>query len=879
MTRLRVFLSRVGGVFLSRRRERELDEEVRHHLEMLADRYMQDGWSADQAWKAARREFGRVDSMKELYRKQRGLPLVEVVLQDLKYGVRTLRKAPVFTLAALVSLTLGIGANSAIFSVVNGVLLRPLPYPDAHRLVQVLRTFPSGGIGSSLDGSLAAAVQEHARMLEAVAVTGPNTGLNLAQGTSAEFVRALPVSREYFEVLGVTPRLGRAFLPEEVVPNGPNVAIVSDDVWRRLLNADPDAIGRTITASHTPYTVVGVMPPDFHSIPPVDVWYPLGEMARGSYNYTTIARLAPGATIPSATAELVAAVDGVRDALTQSFGDGQSLAAVEYGDFLARSDRRPLLILWGVVGAVLLIACANVANLLLARAVSRGREMSIRWALGAGRRRVALQLLTEGLLLSVIAGVCGLLVARLAAPALLSMSPAGAASWRSVPIDATVVVVTAVISVATGVVFGLAPIATLDPRNLGTRLRDDGARTTQGMGTSWLRRSLVAGEVALSVVLLAGAGLLIRSFVNLRSVDLGFDPSGVMTAQMSLNSERYRDPETVRAFYQRGLERVTSLPEVEAAAVVSGLPVERGLNVVVDVPDAAEPIDNALVDLRYVSAEYFDLMRIPVLAGRSFDDRDAAGAPPVVVVNREFARRLFADDRAIGRHAQIFSRGTEYEIVGVVGNVEEQGIGGNDIAVMYIHMPQAARGTLSSTHYYYPVSWVVRTRSGAADVAGRIREAIRAVDPLQPFTAFRSMDEVVAQALSTARFHMVLLSLFSGLAVILASAGIYGLMTYVVSARAREIGVRIALGASAAAIVRTVVGQGVALASAGVVVGLLGAAALTRLLDAFVFGVSTADPTSFAIAALGLLVVAVLASAIPAWRAARVDPVRMLRTE
>lgn len=879
VSRIRTAAIRVLGLLRREQADRALDDEIQFHLDMLAEGYIAEGMAPDAARAAARRSFGRVDHMKETYRRQRGVPVVETILRDLNYGVRSLRRTPVFTVTALLSLSLGIGANSAIFSVVNSVLLRPLPYSEPDRLVQITRRTPAYE-AHYLDGTRVFAAREATNSFDALATTGPATGFNLVSGDGAEYVRALPVSHQYFRVLGVTPSPGRAFAPGEGLPDQPNVAVVSHALWRRLLNADPTVIGRAVMLSDVPYTIVGIMPEDFLPIPTVDVLIPLGlsRAQSGSFNYRVIGRLADGIDMAQSGEELAAIADGIRVERPGALSEGESLGVQPYARVVAQNVKPALLVLAGAVGVVLLIACANTANLLLARAVSRSREMAVRTALGAGRGRILGQLLTESLIVSVVAGLLGLGIAWWAAPALLALSPA-AAGWRSVHLDAAVVVVTAAISLGTGVVFGLAPLLTLGRTQLASQLRDDSNRTTQRARTNWLRRGLVTLEVALSVVLLVSAGLLVKTFANLRSVDLGFDPQNVLTAQMSLNGTRYRNSEAVGALYARGLDRIEQIPGVESAAVVSGLPVERGLNVPIDIPDVPAPVDDALTDFRYVTPGYFSVMGMPVAMGRAFDDRDGAGAPTVAIVNREFARRFVPDGPPLGRHVQIFSRGTLYEIVGVVGNVQEQGLRGRSVAVVYVPVEQVDPPVLASAHYFFQTSWVARTQPGAVGVAERIRDEMRVIDPRQPFSSFRSMNAVVDEALIAPRFQMVLMSLFSGLALVLAVAGIYGVMTYAVNARLREIGVRIAIGASAQRIVRTVLGQAVALTAAGIVIGVAGAWALTRLLDALVFGVSTTDVATFVIVSGGLLVVAVLASAIPALRAARVDPVQTLRAE
>ena len=874
---MRMFLARIAGLFRYPRRDRDLDEEVQFHLDALAEDLQRRGLSPEDARAAARRHFGGVIQMKEAYRDQRGLPAVETFAQDVRYAVRTLLRTPGFTLAALLTLALGIGANSAIFSVVHAVLLRPLPYAEPERLVQMVWR-ARGYEGTGLTGPQYLAFRDDLQSLEALAAWSGAGSFNLVHGEMAEFVSGLYISKEYFTVFRVQPAVGQPFTADEDRAGGPDVAILSHALWRRQFGADPGVIGRAILLGDKPVRIAGVMPASFANQTGSDIFLPLkpGPTGRGSgSNYTVAGRLRSDVTIDQAVAESAAVLGAVRN--EWRLPDETTYAFRPLQETMASSVRPALLMMLGAVGLLLLIACANTASLLLARASSRGREIAVRAALGAGRTRIVRQLLTESVVLSLVGGLLGLLLAYWAVPALVALTPPAYLITDDVRVDGTVLLVTMGVAVATGLLFGLAPALSLSGQDLTEAFRDQSGRTTGGRRSALLRKTLVVGEVALCMLLLVGAGLLIQTFVRLRAVDPGFNPDGVLTARMSLQGERYSKRADVNRFYDEGLDRIRQLPGIRSVAAVSGVPIERGLNLNVDVLDGPLEVIDALTDWRYATTDYFEAMGIPIVLGRGFVPTDRAGAPPVAVVSEEFARRFFDGQSPLGHHIRIYDADGAIGIVGVAKDLKEGGLKGRPLPVMYVPVAQTHEGAIRTTHSYFQVSWVVRADNPGPALARQIEEQIRRLDPQQPFSAFRTMAEVKERAIATERFQMVLLAGFAGVGLVLAAAGIYGLLAYSVLQRTREFGVRVALGATRRQILMSVLRSGAMLALAGVAIGTLAALALTRTLQNFVWGVSTLDPPTFVAVAIVLVAVAAAASLVPAIRAVRLDPVRALR--
>jgi putative ABC transport system permease protein len=803
---------------------------------------------------------------------------IDTCLQDVRYGTRALLRTPGFTLAALLTLTLGIGANSAIFSVVNAALLKPLPYSEPDRILQMHRQ--SGGLWAGQTGHRYLFFRDHMTSFDALAAWR-TTAFNLVAGDRAEYIDALAVSKEYFEVFGVAPLFGRTFDPAEDLSNGPDAVILGHGIWRRMFGSRPDVVGTAISLGDRAFTIVGVMPEGFDAIRTSEIYVPLKPAvtgAGGGSNYQVAGRLKRGVTAQQSNAEARSVFEAYKATLPNTSFEGVPPPMfVLYQEGLSRGVRPALLMMLGAVGMLLLIACANTANLLLARASSRGREISVRAALGAGRGRIVRQLLTESVVLFVAGGLLGIALAYWTVPVLLRITPAGYLPSQDVRVDGTVLLATLAVSAITGVLFGLAPALSLSRHELVEAFKEDGTRTTANRRSGWIRRALVVSEVALCMILLVGAGLLIQTFVKLRALDPGFDPQNVLTARMSLMGDRYRTNADVNRLYALGLERIRRIPGVVSAAVVNGIPLERGLNLNIDRLDTPGEVENGLTDWRYTTSDYFSTLGIPMVAGRALNESDTAGAPRVTVVSEQFARAHFKGMNPIGQRITVFKADGPIEIVGIARDLREAGLTGPVPAVMYVPVAQASDAAVSAAHMYFQVNWVVRVSRLSPELSQRIREELRAVDPRQPVTAIRSMEEVKAKAMETETFQMTLLTTFAGIGLLLAAAGIYGLIAYSVSQRTREFGIRMALGAARHTILFSVLRQSALLAASGIAVGVVASLALTRAMQSFVFGVTTLDATTFIVVSAILLTVAALASLLPAMRAVRLNPVSALR--
>jgi len=804
----------------------------------------------------------------------------ETLVLDVRYAGRSLARTPSFTIAALATLALGIGANTAIFSVVDAVLLRPLPYPEPDRIVQFVRR-TAGGESLGHTGLRYMFFRDNMRSIESMAAWRGTTGFNLSTGESAEYVKAMPVSKEFFTVFGVRPLYGETFGDAHDRVGGVDAVVLSYGLWTRLFGGNPNAVGSTISLGDRAYTVIGIMPREFRTVPPADLYVPLRPSTNGpggGFNYAVAGRLKPGLGIDQANAEASSAFTSFGSTYPDALIKTEYAAAfVPYQSSMSQSARPALLLMLGAVGMLLLIACANTASLLLARASARGREIAVRAALGAGRTRLVRQLLTESVVLFVIGGALGVLGAYWTVPALLALTPSSYTVYQDVRVDFTVLAIMLIVSVATGLVFGLAPAMSLSRHDVVDAIKQDGTRTTIGHRSAWVRRGLVVTEVALCMLLLVGAGLLIQTFIRIRAVDPGFNPHGLLTARMSLQGERYGSTADFNRFFDDALERIRRIPGVQAASIVNGVPIERGLNLNVDVLDGPEVIERAVTDWRYASLDYFDTMHIPIVAGRAFNAGDRAGASPVAVVSEQFARRFLKGTNPIGHHIRVFRDDGSIEIVGVARDLRERGLTTRAIPLMYVPITQANIDGIRASHTYFPMSWVVRTSSPTAELIQAIRESMRATDPKQPFSAFATMEEVKSTSMSDERFQMTLLSGLAGIGLLLAFAGIYGLIGYMVAERSREFGIRLALGAPRSRILRSVLRQGALLATIGVVIGAGAALAMNRTLQDFVYGVSTVDLFTFVTVGAVLIAAACVASFVPAMRAVRLNPVAALR--
>jgi predicted permease len=739
-------------------------------------------------------------------------------------------------------------------------------------------------------------VRDRTRAIERVAAQSLSTSWNLSTPDRAASVRGLRVSTDYLKVHGVTPRLGREFTSEEDRPGGPDSAIVSDAVWQRLFAGRTDALGQRVTLGGRPYTVVGVLPSDFHSIPEADVLTPLRTTERDmGTNYRVMGRTRSDVLPAAAQAELEAMrTDLIRTipGLVESRVPHYSWTG--YRDVLGRTVRQPLLVLLGAVAFLLLIACANVANLYIARAVARHREIATRASLGASRGRLIRHVLTESILLASAGSVLGLLLASGSTRLLLSFIAEDTArellSGAVVSIDWRVLMVTTAVTFSAGVFFGLAPALMLSRLDVISAL---GSRSTPGPRTALFRRSLTIAEVALAVVLLVGAGLLMRTFMNLTSVDLGFSPNDILIGRMSLQGTRAESEAARQALLDQGLARIRELPGVTAAAVSNNVPVESGLNLTLMPPQGAFIDQGRAVDWRYVTTEYFSLFEIGTRAGRTFTDGDRAGRPLVAVVNEAFARAYFGRLGVVGQTIELAPtmKDGPREIVGVVADVKARSnsgfvrnltlgaLGAGTAPAIYVPAAQAPDAAIQLANRFFEMKWIVRTSGATASVEQGMREAIRAVDPALPFARFESMTSVIRRDLDMQRLLTLLLGAFAVSAMLLAAVGLYGLIAYSAVQRRQEVGVRMALGASTAWVVKAFVSEGLTLASVGLVLGIGGAMVVTRVLSSRLFGVTPLDVMTFVIAGLVLVVVATCAALIPATSAARTSPVQALRGE
>jgi putative ABC transport system permease protein len=812
---------------------------------------------------------------------------METFWQDLRFSARMLVKSPGFSIIAVVALALGIGANTAIFSIVNAVLLRPLPYEDPGRLVVLSEETPQlPGMSVSYPNFLD--WRDQNRAFEHLAAFR-FASINITGSGEPERVQGRMVSANFFETLGVTPALGRAPMAEEDRAGATPVAVVSHNLWQQRLDSNPNLTGKTLTLDGRVFAIVGVMPAGFRFYnTPTDVFVPLGLEAdsmsdRDSHpGIYVLARLKPGVTIEQARADM----DAVTGVLAQQYPvtNSNHSASVEFlHEDMVGSIRPALLVLLAAVACVLLIACANVSNLLLARATAREKEIAIRSALGASRGRLVRQLLTESLVLSLAGGALGLLLAVWGKDLLVALGPASLPRAQEITIDGSVLGFTLLIAVATGIVFGLVPAFQAARIDLNEALKDGGRSPGAGPGRRGLRDALVVSEIALSLVLLVGAGLMIRSFVRLVQVDPGFDARNVLTAQVALPDAKYPERPQVAAFFERALERVRASPGVESASLITPLPL-TGDGWQSDFRIEGRPIPDRgefpNTDIHLVGADYFQAMGVPLVRGRGFTPADRLGAVNVAVINATMARREWPGEDPIGKRLKV--GGPEelagpkekpedwMTIVGVVGDVLQYGLDADPKTEVYIpHLQQPVSvGTL-----------VVRAKADPASVTAAVREAIHGVDKDQPIYNVRTMEAIVSESVASRRLSMLLLGVFATVALVLAAGGVYGVMSYAVTQRTHEIGVRMALGAQPGDVLRLVVVQGMATVLVGIAVGLAGAFAGTRLMSNLLFGVDASDPATFVGIALLLTTVAFVASYIPARRAARVDPLVALRYE
>ena len=871
--------------------ERELDAELRSYVDELTAEYIKGGATPDEARRAALIKVGGFEHVKDQVRDERPGMMFENLGRDLRHGLRLLRRSPGFAAIAIVTIALGIGATSAIFSVINAVALKPLPYPGADRLVYVTSQFTKLGFDKFwVSPPEYLELRERAKSYSDLAAY-VQSAVNVSEGTRPERANAVYVTANMFQVLGVRPRLGGPFTAEQDQPNSEPVVVLSDALWRRTFGADQSIVGKQVEIQGKKRTVVGVAPPglDIHDIHP-GVWLPLGlgpndRKNRGSHYLYLVGRLKSDVTPGMAESELRTLVHqwGMLNPGTHVPNDStHRLQLAPLQTEVVGNVTRALWILQGAVILVLLIACANVANLLLVRAEGRHKEFAIRSALGAGRGRILRQFTAEGMVLTTLGAILGLVIASWGLKVLLAANPESIPRSAEIAIDPRVVLFTLIVAVVTATIFGLAPLLHLGEGVVAAAIKEGGTRTTHSAARHRVRRSLVGGEIALAVMLVVGAGLLIRSFRNLTTVDAGFDGNNLVTFGVYLPQPVYPEAQRRARFVADLAAKLQAIPGVQSAAVMTGLPPNRQVNANdTDLENVASGQDLPAHNIDYyqaASARYFETMKIPMLKGRGFTASDAGG-PGVAVINEAMAKRFYGEGNPIGRRVRPMGPSDTlpwFTIVGVAKDVKQGGLDQKPGTELYFNIEQGPR-----VNGYAPNAFnlVLRTTRPLDAITPAINNAVHSMDAGLPIIQLRTMNDVFGDSVSRQRFLSQLLSIFAGVALLLAAIGTYGVLSYLVTERRREIGIRVALGASSSGIVRLVLRQGLGLTLGGILLGVLGALGLARVTRSLLFGVSPTDPATYMLVAGVILGIALLACLIPAQRAMRVDPLVAIREE
>jgi putative ABC transport system permease protein len=882
MNALRSFFLRLRNLFRKEKLEHKLNDELASHLEMHIADNLRAGMTPEEARRDALFKLGGLEQTKESVRDQRAFPLLESLLEDLRFALRLLRKSPAFTATAVLTLSLGIGANTAIFSVVDAVLLRSLPYHEPNRLVSISESnFPNdiATRNAAAPGNFLDWRDQNRVFTQVIAVELP--GFSLIAIDHPERVLGAAISARALGMLGLQPQFGREIAPEDDRPDATAVVMLSDSLWRRRFNASRDIVGKTIRLGTRPYAVIGILPTGLQfPEADVDVWVPLEHEItsenmrwRNSHYLNVCARLKPGITFTQGREDM----NRIAASLKNTYPDtnsGAGAVVLPLQEDLVSRIRPALLTLLVSVGFVLLISCANVANLLLVRAIRRQKELSIRVALGAGTPRLVRQLLSESVLLSSAGGACGLLIAGWVRHALLALRPADLLLNNPIHTDLLVLLFTLAVSVLTGILSGLSPALRASRADVNLTLQSTSRGVTSGISAHRLGSVLVAGEIAISLVLLIGAGLLIKSFLNLQNNDLGFRTDHTLTVRLSIPSDRYNEDSQVASFCDRVLDKVRYLSGVESAGMVSFLPLtgqnsDSSFDIVGRPHSPPSQPEHALV--RFVDPQYFHVLGIAVVRGRAINDRDRAGKPRAVVISESMARRYWPSGNPLGEHL-VVDMGMDqspWEIVGIVHDVRPD-INAEPKPMIYFPYAQMP---------YRFMVLAARTQADPKAMVETIRTAASSIDPEQPLYQVRTLEELTAQTLLPWRFSMTLMGAFAGLALLLACAGVYGVISYAVGQQTHEIGIRMALGAQPRDVLWLIVGRGMGISFAGIAVGLAGASYLTRFLASQLYGVSPTDVITFSAIAFLLAAVAFAASYIPARRATKVDPVIALRYE
>jgi predicted permease len=859
-----------------------MDDELRFHLERQIEENLKAGLSAEEARYAALRKFGGVEQIKEECREARGVRFVEDLIQDIRYGLRQLRRNPGFTAVAVLTLALGIGGTTAIFNAVNAVLLRPLPYKNPERLVSLWAKFPLWGFygpGALTDPDYVEWEKQN-QVFDRIAAFRGQTS-NLTGDGDPERLLGASVTASFFPLFGIPPELGHPFSSADEQAGQGNTVLLSHKLWARRFHSDPAILRKSITLDGKSFTVIGVMPASFQYPNRADFWAPLALTSdRSNAMDQIVARLKPGVTLERAQSD----IRFIAHRLNPATGEKAiQLSLVYLQDELVSNIRPALLILLAAVGLVLLIACANVANLLLARAATRQREITIRKALGGTRMRMVRQMLTESVLLASFGGALGLLLSACGRGALVPLLPPNLAQPGvtsqiiAMNVDAWVLGFTVFISVATGVLFGLAPALQASRLDAYSSLKESASTHTAGLHLVGLRGLLTVGQIALTLVLLVSAGLLISSFVRLMRVNPGFQPNNVLTMNLELPSTKYQSPVQMEAFHNAVLARIESLPGVSAAGTVGyGLPFgQSGLAGDFTIEGQPAPPQGVSASKLVISPGYFRVMGIPLLEGRYFSRSDRVESARVAIVSESFARHFWPHGKALGQRVNPGFPGSSWcSVVGIVGDVKQTGLASEAPLTIYLPYSQAPRPFLMSF-----MTVVIRTPSDPLQMANAVRREVQSVDRDMPIYSIASMEELISASLSEPRFRSLLLACFAALALILATVGVYGVVSYSVAQRTHEIGIRMALGAGREDVLKFIVAQGFKLTLIGVAAGLVAAVMLTRFLASFLFGVTPTDLVTFVAGSVLLAGVAVVATYIPARRATKVDPMVALRYE
>jgi predicted permease len=877
--------------------EEDLDDELRFHFDRQVEKDVRSGLTRDQAVRRARLAFGGIDQVKEECRDARGVRPMENLLQDVRYGFRMLVNKPVFTIVAVLTLALGVGANTAIFSVVNAVLLRSLPYRDPHQLVRI--SFNNPGVGMLRVPYSVPELEDlrtRSGVFDQVTAIG-SASVNLTGGKQPERLELLVATPNYFSTLGTVPQLGRLYGPQDFALGFASVAVLSDSVWRRSYGADPNVIGRTVRLDSDPYTIIGVLPPEFRHpgrtiSRDVEVFCTAGfsadpapKPARSTrFIPLSIGRLKTGLTLEQAQARLTAmAIELRRDFPTDYPAQNKWTIEIEpLQESLVGPVRPMLLVLLGAVILIVFIVSLNIANLLLARATARQQEMAVRSALGATRGRMVGQMLTESILLSLIGGVAGVAMAISNLKFILRFVPASIPRLNEVDIDWAVLAFALLISLLTGLVFGLAPAIHSTKSTLSSAVREGGRGTGYGAKTGRLRDALIVSELAFAVVLMIGAGLLLRTLQHLLQEDPGFNPTQVIAASVNLpvpndpTLDSYADRGRLNAFNRELLRRMNAIPGVDLAGTTSDLPAsgQPGSNLLV-IEDRPQESQDMRAEVIRASPEYFKVMQVPLVSGRFFDTSDDDRKQPVAIIDETTARHYWAGRDAMGRRIRFGQDPTQpwITIVGIVKDIKNDGLDVAGIPHFYTSVYQKPDRVFTDREF----SVVLRTSLPAAILEPRIRHEIASIDPILPVFNVASMDDAIDASLASRRFSADLVGGFAAIALLLASIGIYGLLAYMVGQRSREIGLRVALGAGRADILKLIVTKGIVLAGVGIIVGVVLSAATASAMATLLYGVRPHDPAVFVVVPLLLFSVAVLASYIPARRAMKADPVIALR--